>query len=112
MACIVIAAVLTDRRALTVRNLALVGGVMLLFTPSLVYSAGYADKKSPDKMGGVYASQLSHGRADYNACYRLSFCPFYSLGRYSQSGSYSAYRHRDTASWHYGITAGLANGFF
>jgi len=33
MACIVIAAVLSDRRALTVRNLALVGGVMLLFTP-------------------------------------------------------------------------------
>ncbi len=41
MACIVIAAVLSDRRALTVRNLALVGGVMLLFTPSLVYSAGF-----------------------------------------------------------------------
>ena len=41
MACIVIAAVLTDRRVLTVSNLALVGGVMLLFTPSLVYSAGF-----------------------------------------------------------------------
>jgi|GEM_PF-805578 len=41
MACIVIAAVLSDRRALTVRNLALVGGVMLFLTPSLVYSAGF-----------------------------------------------------------------------
>ncbi len=80
MACIVIAAVLTDRRALTVRNLALVGGVMLLFTPSLVYSAGfqlsflasfaiictlglvrYADKTSPDKMGCFHL--LSSGMA-------------------------------------------------
>ena len=41
MACIVILAVLTDRRALTLRNLALVGCVMLALQPSLLYSAGF-----------------------------------------------------------------------
>ena len=41
MACIVILAVLKDRRALTLRNLALVGCVMLALQPSLVYSAGF-----------------------------------------------------------------------
>ena len=41
MACIVILAVLTDRRALTLRNLALVGCIMLLFQPSLVFGAGF-----------------------------------------------------------------------
>lgn len=41
MACIVILAVLTDRRALTLRNLALVGCIMLILQPSLVYSAGF-----------------------------------------------------------------------
>ncbi len=41
MAFIVILAVLTDRRALTLRNLALVGCVMLALQPSLIYSAGF-----------------------------------------------------------------------
>lgn len=41
MACIVILAVLKDRRALTLRNLALVGCVMLVLQPSLVYGAGF-----------------------------------------------------------------------
>ncbi|MDC1135294.1 ComEC/Rec2 family competence protein [Alphaproteobacteria bacterium] len=41
MACIVILAVLVDRRALTLHNLALVGCVMLALQPSLVYGAGF-----------------------------------------------------------------------
>ena len=84
MAVVIIIAVLADRRALSLRNLALVGFILLLFQPSIVYMVGFQLSFIASfaiiSMACFYYCQLNSSDNFDNGFYCLSFWSIYALG--------------------------------